>query len=457
MNLKIKKGLDLHLAGGISADVHEIRPVDGLCAVCPEDFPGFKAKTLVKEGDIVSAGQPLLFNKDYESMTLVSPATGRVRAVVRGDRRRILRVEVEAQGTHPAPTSKRPFDGLDAAATVEALAKAGLLARFRQRPYDIVPQPGITKVRDIYVMAFDAAPLAVSAASFYKGETTAEELRAGAEVLKALTDGKLYIAADSSVLKNLAGLGCSSIPGAEIVDVGGPYPSSLAGTVIAATRPINKGETVWTLDIETMRRIGRYSLTGSPVDTNIVAVTGSEVKEPFLARTPDGISLETLLEGKLKDDGKHKRIISGNVLTGVRESLKDGFLRFPYSHVTVIPEGDDCDDFMGWASLAPSKISAKASFPLSGLTKLFTPDARLNGGRRAMIMSGEYEKYMPMDILPEYLIKAILAKDIESMERLGIYEVAPEDFALAEFADTSKLPLQQIVRDGLDYLRKELS
>lgn len=173
--------------------------------------------------------------------------------------------------------------------------------------------------------------------------------------------------------------------------------------------------------------------------------------------TTAGALIEPLLGGMLADDGRNKRIISGNVLTGIAVGMgPDAFLRAPYNQITVIAEGDDVDEFMGWASMSPSKMSVGRSFPLSGLRKLFRPDARLNGGRRSMIMSGEYDRMMPMDILPEYLVKAIMARDIEKMEQLGIYEVAPEDFALAEYADTSKLPLQKIVREGLDYLRKEL-
>jgi len=184
-------------------------------------------------------------------------------------------------------------------------------------------------------------------------------------------------------------------------------------------------------------------------------VTGPEVAAPTLVRTICGASVDSIAGKLIPTDGRHLRVISGNVFTGTVVDA-DGYLRYPYRQITVIPEGDDVDEFMGWASLSPSKMSQSRSFPGHFLGRLFRPDARINGGRRAMIMSGEYDKMIPMDILPEYLVKAILSKNIEDMEKLGIYEVAPEDFAAAEYADTSKLPLQQIVRDGLDYLRKEL-
>ena len=242
-----------------------------------------------------------------------------------------------------------------------------------------------------------------------------------------------------------------------MVDVEGPHPASNAGTVIAAINPVNTGETVGCLDLATLRRIGVLALTGSVDFSTTVAVTGSEVKTPRLVETVIGAEMSAILQNDITDDGRKKRVISGNVLTGVAVG-EEGYLRFPYRQVTVIPEGDDADEFMGWASLSPRKQSTSPTFPGYFLRrKLFKPDARLLGGRRAMIMSGEYDKVFPMDILPEYLIKAILAKDIDRMEQLGIYEVAPEDFALAEYVDTSKLELQKIVREGLDYLRKELS
>ncbi|MDE6277694.1 MAG: NADH:ubiquinone reductase (Na(+)-transporting) subunit A [Muribaculaceae bacterium] len=456
MDIKIKKGLDLKLAGGIenvSAALADCRDVHGVCAICPEDYPGFKPKALVKEGDMVYAGEPVLYNKDYEGMTLVSPIDGRVKAVVRGDRRRILRVEIEPiEAGEAVPRTIFPIEKGTAANVVSSLAHLGLLARLRQRPYDVVPTEGTTMVRDIYVMCFDAAPLALSLPLEAFGNEAEEWLRSGLAVLSRLTTGKVYVACrEGDKVASVSG----GVPGVEIVKVAGPYPSGLPGAVIAATKPINKGETVWTLDLATAIRVGEYAKHHKYGFENYVALTGSELSAPGIAKAPDGIELKALLKGVVKDTPEHKRIISGNVFTGVRES-EDGYLRFPYRQVTVIPEGDDTDEFMGWASLAPSKVSAKRSFPLSFMRKLFSPDARLNGGRRAMIMSGEYDRYMPIDILPEYLVKAILAKDVEGMERLGIYEVAPEDFALAEFADTSKLPLQQIVRDGLDYLRKEL-
>ncbi|MBD5234353.1 MAG: NADH:ubiquinone reductase (Na(+)-transporting) subunit A [Bacteroidales bacterium] len=442
MKLKIRKGLRLNIKGSIPADA----PIEDigveLCAVCPDDFPGFTPKTAVKEGDEVAAGSPLLYDKIHPEVKLVSPVPGHVKAVVRGERRKILRVEVEAM-----PTSAQAPD-IDARDARKFLSESGLLAMMRRRPYDIVPNPD-DKVRDIFVTAFDAAPLSAKAATEGYSIFEKADFEAGAALLAKVCEGKIYLCHDAE-------WGFGAIKGTEDVEISGPYPASNAGVAIANIAPVNKGETVWTLDLATLGRIGRLAAKGDRCFETIVAVAGPEVVKPYLAKTIIGAAVAPILKGHLPQTDKHLRVISGNVLTGTAIDPAEGYLHAPYRQISVIAEGDDVDEFMGWASLSPSKMSESRTFPGHFLKKLFSPDARLHGGRRAMIVSGQYESLMPMDILPEYLIKAILSHNIEDMEKLGIYEVAPEDFAAAEYADTSKLPLQQIVRDGLDYLRKEL-
>lgn len=443
--VKFKRGYDIPLAGAVDASARvEIRPTVR-CAVIPDDFPGFVPKVAVKEGDRVLAGSPLLYDKDQPDLKLVSPASGTVRAVVRGERRHIERVEVEVDGfdklRHEVPD--------DAAGVRRLLAVSGMAAMIRQRPYDIVPRMDAA-VRDIFVTAVASAPLEIPQER-YLGEEARPALEAGVALLARITDGKIYLA-------HRPDFPYASLAGTEDVVVEGPHPAGNAGVIANAVAPVNKGETIWCLDAITLYKIGCLALTGEVSTSTFVAVTGPEVVKPGIVKSTVGAAVAPLLEGRLADDGRNKRVISGNVLTGTATGTgDDAFLHYPYRQITVIAEGDDVDEFMGWASQAPSKLSAGRTFPLSFFRNLFRPDARLNGGRRAMIMSGEYDRMIPMDIMPEYLIKAILAKDIDRMEQLGIYEVAPEDFALAEFADTSKLPLQQIVRDGLDYVRKENS
>lgn len=445
IGIKIKKGLDLPIAGAV-ADPLDItaRPTPTV-AIIPDDFIGLVPKMEVREGDTIKAGQPLFHDKRHEALKVVSPAAGTVKAVVRGERRKILRIEVEVTGNQAVtlPTD-RVLDNRDNAKAM--LLESGLWAMMSQRPYAVVPDPD-AEIRDIFVTGFDSSPLAIVRTEFSDEEQL--DMAAAARLLGTLTAGNVYI----SLRKEQQ---LPQIAGVETVVVEGPHPAGNAGTVIAALKPVNKGETVVCLSLDTMLRIGRTARTGIvPCDT-VVALTGSELHTPRLVHTLIGAEISALLHGELKPDGRNLRIISGNVLTGVAVS-PDGYLRAPYTQITVIPEGDDVDEFMGWASVSPKKMSVSPSFPgrIFG-RKLFSPDARLLGGRRAMIMSGEYDKVTPLDIYPEYLVKSILARDIDRMEQLGIYEVAPEDFALAEYVDTSKLELQKIVREGLDYMRKEL-
>lgn len=444
--VSLKKGLNLNLEGGMASQSPVTISLPARVAVIPDDFPGFLPKLDVAEGDRVEVGSPLLHDKNDSRVKLVAPAAGTVEAIVRGARRKIERVVVKVDAAAAdAPVKSAPFADGDASAVAEALMTSGLWAMMRRRPYDIVPLPS-DRPRAIMVTAMDTAPLAPSLEAMVDGKRS--EIEAGIKALAKLSDGPIYIGVESgSKLPDFAG--------AEMVEFPRLHPAGNAGVQIANIEPVNKGEVVWTLDIVTLTRIGYLALTGEADWSVSVAVTGSEVNAPRMEKTIAGAELKTILDGELKADGVHQRIISGNVLTGTRESL-DGFLRYPYRQVTVIPEGDDADEFMGWASMSPSKMSVSPSFIGRFLNRKFAPDARINGGRRAMIMSGEYDKVFPMDILPEYLIKAILAKDIDRMEALGIYEVAPEDFALAEYVDPSKLELQKIVREGLDYLRSEV-
>ena len=407
MKIKLTKGLDLPIAGR----VEELAPravAAARVAIVPDDYPGFTPKVDVAVGDVVEAGAPLMHDKTHPGLKLVAPVAGTVKAVERGERRKLLRVEIEAAGD-----ARRQFDTTcntpqEAAAL---LAECGLLALVRQRPYAVVPSPDVLP-RDIFVTAIYSAPLELPVSARVAADDK-PALDAAAQFLAGITTGKVYISHNDTWT-------LGPVAGAEMVVVQGPHPAGLPGVQAANIRPVDKGDVVWTLDVETLLRIGRLLLTRTVDMTAVVAVSGPAVKAPYVARTVVGAEIEPLLK------------------------------------ITVLDEGDDVDEFMGWASLSPSKMSVSRTFPGHFLKRLFRPDARVLGGRRAMIMSGEYDAMMPMDIMPEYLLKAIIARDIDNMERLGIYEVAPEDFALAEYADTSKLPLQNIVREGLDYLRKEL-
>lgn len=439
--LTIRKGLDINIVGGVEDTTPVNAPQSATYAVIPDDFIGFLPKPAVKEGDKVKAGDALLFDKRDPELKLVSPVAGTITAIERGERRKIMRVIVTPDGSNDAATFDVKVTDSEAARIM--LKNAGLWAMMRQRPYDIVPDP-YSVPRDIFVTAIDSAPLAVSPTLYYNGT---KELEAAVKLLTMLTSGTIYIGRREGSVADIAG--------AEMVDIEGPHPSGNVGVLIANVAPVNKGETVWTMDLATLWRIGRLMLTGAVDFTDYVALTGAEVKSPKVVKTIVSAEIKSIIGGELKPAEHHQRIISGNVLTGVAVT-DDDYLHFPYRQITVIPSGDDVDEFMGWASISPKKMSVSRTFPGWLFGKKFNPDSRLLGGRRAFIMSGEYDRYMPMDILAEYLLKAIIGRDIEQMEKLGIYEVAPEDFALGEYADTSKIEAQKIVREGLDYLHKEL-
>ena len=439
--IKLKSGFDLNLKGKINQN--DVRPANSCAsfAIIPDDYCGIIPRMEKKEGERVLAGEALFHDKNDEKIKVASPVSGSVKAVVRGDRRKIMAIVIQ-------PDSHNECKDFDTKSNPkELLLESGLWAMMRQRPYDIVPATA-ARPRDIFITAFDSAPLAPSL-KVVLGDNE-KYLAKAVQALSTMTDGKVF-------------LGCSKEAvfdgsGAEVNTFVGPHPAGNAGVQIANVKPVNKGEVVWTLDIVTAARIGKLFETGKVDFSTVVALTGSGMNEPCYVNATMGCSLISLLDNRIVNDGKDKRIISGNVLTGVKESI-DGYLHAPYRHITVINEINKKDEFMGWASLSPKKFSIYRVFTswiFGGRHKEVDLDARLHGGERAIVLTGEYDKMLPMDIYAEFLIKAIIAFDIDKMEQLGIYEVAPEDFALAEFADTSKLELQRIVREGLDKMRFEM-
>ncbi|MEG1574178.1 MAG: Na(+)-translocating NADH-quinone reductase subunit A [Bacteroidales bacterium] len=446
--IKIKRGLDIPLAGDADKVIINSEKSD-FYALVPDDFHGVIPKILVKCGDNVKVGTPLMCDKNRPEIQFVSPVSGDIVAVNRGERRKVLNIVVKSDGKSEAVDfGAFNIASIDRDQVKSILLNAGLFPFIKQRPYDIIANPTDTP-RDIFVTAFDSAPLAPDFNLVLKREEKA--LQAGIDALAKLTDGKVYLsvrASDESI----------KVTGCEVAKFDGCHPSGNVGVQIAAIAPVNKGETVWTISAFDLLMIGRLINTGKPDFTRVIALTGAEVERPTYLRCVFGASISSLIGNNLKNTGHHQRIISGNVLTGTKVA-KDDFLRAYSSQITVIPEGDDCNEFFGWATPGLGKFSLSHTFCswLSGSKKRYNIDARIRGGERGIIMSGEYDKVFPMDILPEFLIKAVIAFDIDKMENLGIYEVAPEDFALCEFVDTSKLPLQQIIRNGLDELMKEMN
>ncbi len=436
-NIKLKKGFDLILKGQLTSDAITPANASPTYAIVPDDFQGIVPRMDVKEGQSVQAGATIYHDKNHEQIKVTAPVAGVVKEVRRGERRKIEAIIIEPDGSGRQVTHDKT------APVKKLLLESGLWVMMRQRPYDVVPAPDVAP-RDIVVTCFDSAPLAPSLMHLLADDV--RYVAPGVKALKELTDGNVYLCFRPNEEID--------IDDAQVMTVQGPHPAGNAGVQLANIKPVNKGEVVWTLDVLTLARIGKLVKTGVVDFDTVVAVTGEGVSTPRLLKATMGCSILSLLQ----DDNVHDmRIISGNVLTGFKVNAEQ-WLRTPYRHITVIPEVAQRDEFMGWASLSPKRFSIYHLFT-SWLTpgkKPVSLDARIKGGERAIVRLDEYDRMLPMDIYAEFLIKAIIAGDIEKMEQLGIYEVAPEDFALAEYADTSKLELQRIVRQGLDKLRAEM-
>ena len=444
--VKISKGLNINLKG---APVAEFAPVEAakFYALMPADFTRVTPKVVVKPEDTVKAGDPLFFDKANPELQFVSPVSGKVVAVNRGERRRVLNVVVESDGKFLSVEYKaKDVLSLSAEEVKADLLKSGLFAFMRQRPYDVIATPADTP-RAIYVSAFDSKPLAVSFEVALKGNE--DDFQTGLDALSRIAPVHLGICACQ---KSTALLVAKNVT---TTIFKGPHPAGNVGVQINKTAPVNKGEIVWTIGAEEVIFIGRLFNKGKVDMTRTVALAGSEVKNPSYSKVVLGAQLTNLLAGRLESKNE-LRIIDGNVLTG-KKTTADGFLGAFSTEVTVIPEIMGGDEMLGWAMPRFSMYSTSRSY-FSWLfpKRKYTIDARIKGGERHMIMSNEYDKVFPMDIYPEYLVKAIITGNIDKMEQLGIYEVAPEDFALCEFVDSSKLELQRIVREGLDKLRAEM-
>ena len=444
---KIKKGLDLHLEGEAAHKVRTIKP-SAVYALSPDDFNGIVPRVVVKEGQHVDAGDPLFVDKATEKIHFVSPVSGTVAAIVRGDRRKLLHVSVQSDGKQTCrQDSPIAIDKASGSDILASLLKAGLFAFVRQRPYDVIASPEVMP-KAIFVSAFSKMPLAADFSFAVEGHE--DDFKTGLRALAKMAPVHLGISPEQ--------INTPLLPVKEVqVSVfAGPNPAGNVGVHINHVDPINKGEVVWTLDPGAVVMIGRYVATGRVIMERRIAVAGSGVTEPDYADVLVGTPIADLLDGRLTETDRHMRIINGNPLVGYK-SEKDGFLGAFSREVCVIPEGDDVDEVLGWIMPRTNDFSTNHSYFswLQGRSRRYDLDCRIKGGERHMIMSGEYERVFPMDIFPEHLVKAIITGDIDKQEELGIYEVAPEDFAVAEFVDSSKLELQRIVREGLDLLRKE--
>lgn len=451
--VKIKKGLNIPIEGTAPESiVGHIKP--DVVRICPEDFPDLVPKVEVRVGDTVKAGTPLMYDKNNPDLKFVSPVSGKIISVTRGEKRRLLDITIQSDAEIQAELfEKISLESSTPDELKALLLQAGLWPFIKQRPYDIIADPK-KEPRDIFVTGFSTAPLAPSFDFIIDREP--EHFQLGLDVLSKMTGGKVYLSighnTESKTLRNAKKV--------DLFEFDNLHPAGNVGVQINNIKPVNKGEVVWTISALDVLMIGRFFQKGHIDFTRLVAYTGSEAVKRGYYSMILGSEITALLDSNVVK-GSIVRCISGDALTGTNLTHERS-LRFYDSQVTVIPEGDTKHDLLGWASLGlNNKYSAGCTY-MNSLVKLFKPkklyrfDTRLMGGRRAMIMSNEYDKVFPMDIYPEYLIKACIAFNIDKMEQLGIYEIAPEDFALCEFVDTSKLEIQKIIREALSKLHKEM-
>lgn len=446
-DIRIKKGLNINLVG--SAEHTTAKAVlSNAYAINLNDFHGITPKMLVKEGAEVKAGEALFYNKNCEEMMFVSPVGGELIEINRGARRRILSLKILADKTQ----SDKDHGTLDVTkASVqeikEYLLKSGCWPFIKQRPYDIIANPD-TNPKAIFISGYTTAPLAADNDYVLQGKE--KELQAAISALRKLTPGTVHVSIGSKSKSPLAGL-----DGIELHKVSGPHPAGLVGTQINKIDPLNKGELIWTVSPQDLVIIGELILTGKFNAQRIVALAGSSVKSPKYYKTKIGTEISTFLYGSGVNDDNF-RVINGDVLTGSK-SRPDGYLGFYNNTVTAIPEGDDYE-LLGWSKPIFNKISTTRALTFSWLqpNKKYDLTTNTNGEHRAFVVTGQYEAVFPMDIFPMQLLKACMVKDLDEMEQLGLYEVAPEDFSLTEFVCISKQPHQQIIREGLDLLHKEI-
>ena len=444
--IRLRKGLDIKLKGRAKKQTMPLES-SKLYAIVPDDFVGVTPKMAVKAGDHVKAGETLFVNKNSEEVRFASPVSGTVKSIERGDRRKILYVSVEADDEQTfADFGTKDIQTLDGEGVKKALLEAGLFGYINQLPYAVSTTPD-TEPKAIFVSALRDKPL--QGDFEYELEGQGQAFQTGLTALSKIA--KVYLSIGAQ--QNSKAL--TEAKNVELTVFDGPCPAGNVGVQVNHLSPVNKGEVVWTVDPTAVIFFGRLFQTGKVDLTRVVAVAGSKVKEPAYVKALVGTPIKDIVAGRLTAT-EHVRILNGNPLTGTIAG-DNAFLGAHTSEVVAMPEGDDVDEMAGWIMPRFNQFSTSRSYFswLFGKKKEYDLDARIKGGKRNIIMSGEYDSVLPMDIYGEYLIKAIITGNIDKQEQLGIYEVSPEDFALAEFVDSSKQPLQQIVRNGLNTLRKE--
>ena len=440
--VKISKGLDIRLKGTASKQLEQA-PRSGMYAVKPTEFYGINPRLSVKIGEHVNAGDVLFYHKYIDRIKFTAPVSGTIEDIVRGQKRKILKILIKPDATDSYKTfaTGKPAD-FNREKILDLLLESGLFATIKQRPYDVIANPD-DEPKAIFISAYDSAPLGVDYA--YALQNKMKEFETGLQALKKLTQGKLYLVVNGNQASAF-----NKLEGVEIIKAFGPHPVGNVSVSIEKFEPIGKGDRIWTVNPADVAIIGDFFMTGKYNPKRNIALAGSKVKEPKYYTIIPGADLSDFLRDKFVDDDV--RIISGNVLTG-SNITKDKFLNFYDNSIQVIPSGKKAR-FVGWM---PFFGENRKSFYNFGLAKKeMDLDANMFGEERAFVMNEEMEAVMPLDIYPVHLLKAALLGDVEKMEQLGILEVAPEDFALVDYINSSKIDTQELIRKGLDVMQVEI-
>ncbi len=446
-DIRIKKGLDIKLKGS-AEKAKENAIVSNFYTIRPEDFHGVIPKMITKVGSKVKAGETVFYDKSNEAVKFASPVSGEIVEIARGAKRRILAIKIQADKEQSYQDFGQLGNDASAEAVKSRLLESGCWAFIKQRPYDVIAKTDKAP-KAIFVSGYASAPLAADYDFTLEGKE--QELQAAITALGKLTEGKVHVSVGKNSNSPLAGL-----KGITLHKVSGPHPSGNVGTQINKIDPVNKGETVWTVNPQDLVIIGELLLTGKFNAERVVALVGSSVEKPRYFATKIGSEVATMIYDKGIAKNANARIISGNVLSG-KQIAPDGSLDYYSDVISIIPEGDDYE-FFGWNKPVFNKISTSRALTFSWLTpkKEYDLNTNTNGEHRAFVVTGSYEQVFPLDIYPMQILKACMYKDLDEMEALGMYEVGPEDFALTEFICVSKQPHQQIIREGLDLMLKEI-
>ena len=447
-DIRIRKGLDIQLKGK-AEPVTKAAPLAAVYGIKPAEFHRVIPKLIAREGATLKAGDAVFYDKRDERVLFPSPVSGTITEIIRGERRKILEIRITPDATQSFQDfGKKEVNSLSPEQIKEHLLETGAWPLIKQRPYDVIASPD-SQPKEIFISACKTNPLAPDYDYVLKGKE--KELQVALTALSKLTTGKVHV----SVFKDSSLSPFRGLKDIVLHNVSGPHPAGNVSTQIAKISPINKGEVVWVVAPQDLVVIGELFLTGHLNLTRTVALTGASLANRHYVTAIAGAQIKSLVAEQLKEPAA-TRIISGDVLTG-RKVCENTYLGFYDDQITAIPEGNDYD-LLGWAKPISNKISLTRALTFSWLnpTKEYDLNTNTNGEQRAFVVTGMYEEVFPLDIYPMQLLKACLYKDLDELENLGAYEVAPEDFALTEFVCVSKQPHQQIIRNALDLMMDEL-